>query len=209
MQEVLQPRGPFRNIKDILLASASPRRQELLQRLGINFQVRPSQSPEPEWEGAQKDPEDFAVNSARQKALDVQERSGPGVVIAADTVISLDGEILGKAKDSEQALAIMQKISGRSHQVITGCYLADREGAPESFSVCTRVNFAEFEEDTLAAYVRTGEFRGKAGAYAIQGVGAFLVAGINGSYTNVVGLPLQEVLQTLLRMKAVRTEEEE
>ncbi|MEF8823826.1 MAG: Maf family protein [Desulfohalobiaceae bacterium] len=204
MPETL-PRGPFRSRKDIVLASASPRRQELLQRLGLDFLVRISDAREPDWTENAESPENFVLSAARSKAESVLPDLPHGVVLAADTVIALDGNVLGKAESREQALSILQRLAGRTHTVLTGCCLADKHGHEETFVVGTDVAMPALEESTLRAYVDTGEYEGKAGAYAIQGVGSFLVRGISGSYTNVVGLPLQEVLFCLQRMEAVET----
>lgn len=197
------PRGPFRSRRDIVLASASPRRQELLQRLGLDFLVRISNAREPDWTESTEAPEDFVLSAARSKAESVLDSLAHGVVLAADTVIALDGIVLGKAGSRDQALSILTRLAGRTHTVLTGCCIADKHGGEETFVVGTDVAMPAFEESTLLAYVDTGEYEGKAGAYAIQGVGSFLVRDISGSYTNVVGLPLQEVLFCLQRMDAV------
>jgi septum formation protein len=202
MPETLQ-QGPFRSRRDIVLASASPRRQELLQRLGLDFLVRISDAREPDWMENTESPEDFVLSAARSKAESVLPGLPHGVVLAADTVIALDGNVLGKAGSRDQALSILHRLAGRTHTVLTGCCLADKHGAEEAFVVGTDVAMPTLEESTLRAYVDTGEYEGKAGAYAIQGVGSFLVRSISGSYTNVVGLPLQEVLFCLQRMDAV------
>jgi len=198
------PRGPFRSCKDIVLASGSPRRQDLLHRLGIDFLVRASEAPEPSWSESREAAEEFVIAAARNKTEDILQSTPRGVVLGADTVISLEGSLLGKARSREQALDILRRLSGSTHRVITGCCLAEKGGGEETFIVATDVAMPPVEEDVLRGYVDTGEYSGKAGAYAIQGVGAFLVQGISGSYTNVVGLPLQEVLSSLLRMGAVR-----
>jgi septum formation protein len=203
------PRGPFRSRKDIVLASASPRRQDLLQRLGIDFLVRVSTAREPDWTEATESPADFVLSAARSKAENVLSRIPRGVVIAADTAIALEGEVLGKAGNEAQALSMLHRLAGRRHNVLTGCCLREKNWGEETFVASTEVAMPSLAESTLRAYIRTGEYEGKAGAYAIQGVGAFLVQGINGSYTNVVGLPLQEVLFCLQRMDAIETFSEE
>jgi septum formation protein len=203
------PRGPFRTGKDVVLASASPRRQELLHRLGIDFLVRPSEAQEPDWARTSESPRDFVLSAARSKAEDVLQRIPRGVVLAADTVISLEEDLLGKAGSRSQAMSMLRRLAGRTHTVLTGCCIADKNGVAETLVTATDVAMPPIEEAILRAYVDTGEYAGKAGAYAIQGVGSFLVREIRGSYTNVVGLPLQEVLFCLLRMGAVRIEPEE
>ncbi len=198
------PRGPFRSSKDIVLASASPRRQELLHRLGIDFLVRASEAPEPDWTKTLDSPEDFVVSAARSKATDVLQHIPHGVVLAADTIIALEHEILGKAGSRDHALSMLRRLAGGTHTVLTGCCIIEKNGNTETIAASTYVSMPPMEEDMLRAYVDTGEYAGKAGAYAIQGVGSYLVRDIHGSYTNVVGLPLQEVLFCLLRMNAVR-----
>mgnify|MGYP006288074333 CR=1 FL=1 len=202
------PRGPFRTCKDIVLGSASPRRQELLHRLGIDFHVLASTAPEPDWTRTSHSPDDFVLAAARSKAENVLRRTPRGVVLGADTVIVLEGEILGKPGSRAEALSMLKRLTGRTHRVLTGCCLMEQGGDAESFAESTDVTVPRFEESILRAYVDTGECEGKAGAYAIQGVGSFLVQAVHGSYTNVVGLPLQEVLFRLLRMNAVRTEQD-
>ena len=206
MQEPL-PRGPFRSCKEIVLASASPRRQELLHRLGIDFRIEVSTALEPEWKG--EPPEEFVLAAARSKAENVLRGLPRGVVLAADTAIAVDGEVLGKPDGRSEALSMLRRLAGRTHRVLTGCCLREKNGGAEIFVTATDVTMPRMDESVLLAYVRTGEYAGKAGAYAIQGVGSFLVREIRGSYTNVVGLPLREALSGLWRMNAVRTEQEE
>ena len=174
-----------------------------MHRLGINFLVRASEVPEPSWTESRESAEEFVLAAARSKTKDILQSTPRDVVLGADTVISLEGSVLGKARSREQALDILRRLSGSTHRVLTGCCLAEKGGGEETFLVATEVAMPPVEENVLRAYVDTGEYQGKAGAYAIQGVGAFLVQGISGSYTNVVGLPLQEVLSSLLRMEAV------
>lgn len=175
-----------------------------MHRLGINFLVQASEAPEPSWTESWQSAGEFVLAAARNKTKDILQGTPRGVVLGADTVISLEGSVLGKARSREQALDMLHRLSGRTHKVLTGCCLTEKGGGEEAFIVATDVAMAAVEEDVLRAYVDTGEYEGKAGAYAIQGVGSFLVQGISGSYTNVVGLPLQEVLSGLLRMEAVR-----
>ena len=202
------PRGPFRTRKDVVLASASPRRQELLHRLGIDFLVRASDAPEPDWRRTRQPPEDYVLSAARSKAENVLRHTPHGVILAADTAITLEGEVLGKAEDRDQALSMLRRLAGRTHKVLTGCCLVEPQVDLETFISVTEVVMPPLREDILRAYVDTGEYAGKAGAYAIQGVGSFLVQDIRGSYTNVVGLPLQEVLFCLLRRNAVEIDQE-
>lgn len=197
----------------LILASASPRRQDYLHSLGIAFDTRPSQVEEPPRESGES-PETYAMRAARVKALDVSTRYPGSIVLAADTVVTLGGHILGKPKDAEDALAMLHRLCGRdarqpartrSHHVITGCCLARPKAADEpgpspfllEFAVSTEVVMAIQMHKVLERYVATGEPMDKAGAYGIQGLGAFLVKEVTGSYTNVVGLPLAEVVEVL------------
>ncbi len=175
----------------IVLASASPRRRELLQQIGLEFEVVPSTAPEevrPE-----ETPEQLVTRLSRDKAAEVAGR--PEVAgrwfIGSDTIVLCDGLILGKPRDEEHARQMLRKLSGAEHQVLSGIAIIDREtGRQHVEAVATRVRFRELTEDEIARYIASGEPSDKAGAYAIQGLGVCFVAGIEGSYTNVVGLPL-------------------
>lgn len=184
-----------------MLASASPRRREILETLGIAFDVQPSQaSEEPrEGEGAVA----LAQRLAGDKAREVS-RARPGdVVLGADTVVVLDGEPLGKPADEAEARAMVGRLSGTWHEVATGVALARGGALLEAVVVRTRVRFAALSEARVARYAATGEGLDKAGAYAVQGVGAGLVERIEGSYSNVVGLPAHETLALLERHGAL------
>jgi septum formation protein len=200
--------GPFRPCKPLILASASPRRQALLAQLGLHFQVQPSTLSEPP-----PDPGETALNYVQRmawhKAKDAGAKKKPGVILTADTVVALGKEILGKPDSFAQALAMLSRLNGCTHFVHTGCCLFDQQGThPDlEFAVSTQVTFFRHTQDILAAYVRTGEPIGKAGSYAIQGIGAFLVSHIYGSYTNVVGLPLSETVSALLKTQAICLED--
>jgi septum formation protein len=123
-------------------------------------------------------------------------------VLAADTVVEIDGDILGKAGDPAAALAMLERLSGRAHRVVTAFVLRGPGGRTVSREVATEVVLREVAGEELAAYVRAGEWQGKAGAYAAQGMAAAFVAAVRGSFTNVVGLPLVEVLEELVRVGA-------
>ena len=136
-------------------------------------------------------PADQAALLAMRKARAVASGLDAGRVIGADTMVVLDGEILGKPADDEHATAMLRRLSGREHQVITGVALVDAaNGASVHRTVTSRVRLKPLRDDEISAYVATGEPRDKAGAYAIQGIGAELIAGFDGCYNNVVGLPL-------------------
>lgn len=190
-----QAPGAYRALTDLVLASASPRRCELLMLAGLDFEVLPGAAePEPE---AGEAPAPFALRAALAKALDAFGRRPQAVVLAADTIVVLDGRILGKPRDMADALHTLTELSGRSHEVITGCAICAPGRAPETFSVSTLVTLAPAPKAALEAYAATGEPMDKAGSYAIQGRGGFLVRRIEGSYSNVVGLPVAEVLAAL------------
>jgi nucleoside triphosphate pyrophosphatase len=169
-------------IRPLILASASPQRRAILADAGIAFEARPAEVDE-ETEG---DPIVVAERNARRKATAV-----PGdLVLGADTVVALDGEILGKPRDAAQAREYVGRLNGRTHEVVGGIALA-RDGVVVATAVeITRVTFHEMDEATLDRYVATGEWEGRAGGYAIQGAGGSLVAFVDGDYLNVVGLAL-------------------
>lgn len=180
----------------LILASASPRRRELLALAGVPFDivVSPAQEPDPD---VNEHPAAYAARMARLKAAAVAEMHPAAVVLGADSVVAVGETILGKPTDAADALRMLRLLSGRSHQVVTGCALFAPGREPEIFTVATDVSMGVVSEERLTAYVATGEPMDKAGAYAIQGGAAAFVTTICGSYTNVVGLPLAEVVEIL------------
>jgi septum formation protein len=182
----------------LILGSASPRRAALLRELGIDFAVHPSDVPENPMPG--EDGAVFARRAARDKALAVA-RARPGDwVLAADTVVVLDGEILGKPRDAEDARRMLGLLSGRRHLVITAVALTSPGGRAEGeVTVQSAVEFRVLRETEIETYVAGGEPLDKAGAYAIQGGASGFVRSVAGSYSNVVGLPLDEVRALLRR----------
>ena len=184
----------------IVLASASPRRRELLQQIGLPFEVLPGAVPE--HGRSEADPVTLARALAEEKAQDVAQRVDDGLVIGADTIVVADGRVLGKPSDAADAARMLRLLSGRTHQVITGVAVADcragRALRTEVDHATTDVTFLPWTEEDIAAYVATEEPLDKAGAYAIQGYASILVGGICGCYFNVVGLPLA-LLARLLR----------
>lgn len=189
----------------IVLASASPRRKELLERVGLAFQVVPSTVDEALL--ATETPEEHVIRLSRAKALEVASRSGqPGRwFIGSDTEVVRDDVVLGKPGDAAEAAVMLASLSGRSHLVISGYAVHDRQtGCTQAAAVVTRVFFKELTLREIEGYIASGEPFDKAGAYAIQGLGSFMVPRIEGSYTNVVGLPLCEVLATLEELGALR-----
>jgi len=182
----------------LILASGSPRRRELLARLGLPFAVETSDDPEeidPELA-----PERLAMELAERKARAVAARHDAGLVIGGGTDVALHGRILGKPADDADAARMLAELSGRSHEVWTGLAVVDAaSGRVERHAVPSVVRFRELSPEEIAAYVATGEGRDKAGAYAIQGHGAALVAALHGCWNNVVGLPLCELSELLGR----------
>jgi septum formation protein len=186
----------------IILASASPRRVELLQSAGISFEVRPGEIDETYLEG--EAPEAHALRLASEKARAVAACNGGRFFIGADTIVVSRGEVMGKPRDAADAERMLGKLSGAPHEVITGFSVFDREtGREVSEAVKTRVFFKPLRTDEIHAYIATGCPFDKAGAYAIQGNAAYMIRGIEGSYTNVVGLPLCEVVEALRTLGAI------
>ena len=180
---------------DVILASASPRRRELLALVFPSFRVIPSSFDE-NMVPPELDPPGHVVYSAEMKAKDLAGTYLESLVIAADTVVVIDGEILGKPADQRDAARMLRALSGRTHQVYTGVAVA-RHGRLRSDFECTDVTFADLSDETISRYIATGEPMDKAGAYAIQGKGSVLISGINGCYFNVVGLPLHNLSRLL------------
>ena len=175
----------------IVLASASPRRQELLRQIGCAFRVVVSDAEE--LSGDSISPDRLAEENARRKAKDVAAKeSGNVPVLGADTVVAVDGMILGKPKDAADAARMLRLLSGRQHFVYTGIALAYKGEVYEDV-VRTEVWVDELSEKEIDAYIATGEPMDKAGAYAVQGIAAKFIPRIDGSFSNVVGLPLHAV----------------
>jgi septum formation protein len=183
----------------LVLASASPRRRELLAGAGIAFEVMPAEIDERAL--PDEAPHALAERLAREKALAVAERLGPAprrLVLGSDTIVVLAGEVLGKPRDPEHAEALLGRLVGRRHDVVTGVAVVDSQRlAPRSFTVTSRVTMRAAEADEIRRYVATGEPLDKAGAYALQGEGRRFVAVVEGSESNVIGLPLEETLALL------------
>jgi septum formation protein len=183
----------------IILASASARRQELLRSLGLDFEISPSGIDEAQRKG--ESPEKYALRMARDKAVEVAPRHTDGIVIAADTVVVIDDQILGKPADRRQARSMLSQLSGRWHTILTAVWLiAPASGQKASGIEQTRVKFARLRRTEIDWYLSTGEFGDKAGAYAIQGYGSLLVEQIEGDYFNVVGLPLRLLYKLAARL---------
>lgn len=180
----------------IVLASASPRRKELLASLGLDFEIVPADVDEHR-EG-ESDPRVYAEALARRKAQFVAAQRQSGLVIGADTLVFIDGKILTKPSDEAEAHAMLHRLSGRTHTVVTGVAVVNAE-TQETVSGFeeTKVTFRPLSDAEIRRYVATGEPMDKAGAYGIQGIGALLVARIEGCYPNVVGLPLVRLAELL------------
>ena len=181
----------------LILASGSPRRRELLTQIGAVFEVEKSDVEEvtdPAW-----NPTELVAHLAKDKALDVARKHREGVVLGADTVVVDDHKVLGKPRDKEDAKAMLKKLSGRWHEVMTAVALVDASQPEHSWEqvVTTRVKFKELTDEEIASYLSTGESMDKAGAYGIQGYGALFVEQIEGCYFNVVGLPLSRTAEGL------------
>jgi septum formation protein len=181
-----------------VLASKSPRRRYLLKQAGLDFLVVPSQVDESKI--VINDPESYVIELAKAKAEDIAQRYPESWVIGADTIVVIDDAILGKPQSKDDARNMLLRLSGRTHQVYTGFAICCKAGK-RIFSqvVKTDVLFKELSDEEIQWYVHTPEPFDKAGAYAIQGIGTFLIRSIHGSYTNVVGLPVCEVIEFLIK----------
>jgi septum formation protein len=187
----------------LVLASASPRRQELLRNAGISFIVQPADIDETPLPA--EPPRDYAERLAREKALAVWQRRPQDLVLGADTIVVVDETILGKPRDAVDAARMLRKLSGRVHQVITGvCVVGAVAGGAspadsnaETSSETTLVTMNELSDDEIRMYIATGEPMDKAGAYAIQGIASRWIPRLEGDYTNVVGLPVARVCRML------------
>jgi septum formation protein len=179
----------------LILASASPRRQELLREMGINFEVHPANIEESRKE--QEGPLDYAMRMAREKAAKVAQQYPDQLVLGADTIVVVEQEILGKPADASDAARMLRTLSGRTHQVITAVSLAMRGRDADTRACASDVCFSPLEEREIQEYIAGGEPMDKAGAYAIQGEAARWVRQLIGDYSNVVGLPLPLVTEML------------
>jgi len=189
----------------LLLASASPRRRDLLASVQIPFEIEVPQTDETAWPG--EDAYALTRRLAEEKARAVHARRprAEGLVLAADTAVVIDGQALGKPRDTDHAVSMLRRLRGRDHLVLTGfCLLDQATGRCDSAVAETRVWFRDLDDGEIRGYVATGEPMDKAGAYACQGIGAFLIARVEGSYTNVVGLPLGQVIEALRRLGGPR-----
>ncbi len=193
-------KGPYVATCPVILASGSPRRRDFLTELGLDFTIiLPDDAVEPKPIQGEV-PADYVCRAAEAKAKAVaqsvagkQGGSSP-LIIAADTVVALHDEIMGKPESDDDALGMLSRLAGQVHLVISAVCVVLPDGRIHTFYSSTKVTMWDVPRDALAAYVATGEPRDKAGSYAIQGIGAFLVSTIEGSWTNVVGLPVAELV---------------
>ena len=186
----------------LILASESPRRYELLMQMGLDFEVIPSKI----FEGfvQAESPKDHVIRLAEAKAREVASKYPDRWVVAADTIVCINGSILGKPQGREEAVEMLRRLSGQDHRVLTGFSVChSRRGESDREVVQTGVRMKPLTSAEIDWYVGTGEPYDKAGGYAIQGIGSFMIESIQGSYTNVVGLPLCELIQMLNRLGAI------
>ena len=192
----------YTNRETIILASGSPRRQQYLLDMGLDFTIKTTSVEEQVDDGEGQD--EFVVRMAREKAQAVSSSHPDSWVISGDTIVCLGDIILGKPSSEKNAAEMLMMLSGQEHTVKTAfCVAQYRRGISVCRLVATRVEFASFSKAVASAYVATGEPLDKAGGYGIQGKGGCLVKSIKGSYSNVVGLPLNELLEILLKYQVI------
>ena len=194
---------PVSRKNPLILASLSPRRKDILTQIGVPFQSVGSRV----GEAARKrmKPEDFACLMATRKAESVKQVYRRRWILGADTLVVIKKTIFGKPKNAQECRSMLLDLSGKRHRVITGfCILEPGGNRTHLEAVSTRVTVKELSELEIEAYIQTAEPFDKAGAYAIQGIGAFMIEGIEGSYTNVVGLPVCEVVRALIICGALK-----
>ena len=188
---------------DLILASKSPRRRYLLEQAGLRFSVMPSAVNEDDIDLS--DPETYVRELAAAKAADISRQHPESWVIGADTIVLIDNMILGKPGSRKEARDMLTRLSGQTHQVLTGYTIeCPVKGRRVTDAAQTAVRFKPLSHEEIEWYIHTEEPFDKAGGYAIQGLGSFLVKAVTGSYTNVVGLPVCEVIEHLIRVGVVR-----
>lgn len=190
------PGEKFRQ-KRMILASSSPRRRDLLERAGFIFDIISPDCDENVSGGAREITHLLSIRKARA----VKNEINDGIIIAADTLVSVDGQALGKPEDDDDAARMLTLLGGRAHEVVTGvCVLDAGDGRVNTFIETTVVYFRPLSREEIGVYVSTGEPRGKAGSYAIQGGGAGFIEKYEGDYTNIVGLPIDSLARALNEM---------
>ncbi len=181
---------------DIILASASPRRKEILENTNLKFRIIKSDIDEKIFEG--ESPQQVVMRLSFEKCMHIACKHESSLVIGADTIVVLDDMILGKPKDKDEAYCMLKKLSNKIHQVITGISLINLEGNKKIIDyVVSNVKFKDLSEEDIKDYIQTNESLDKAGAYGIQGYGALLVEEIKGDYFNIVGLPISKISDLL------------
>jgi septum formation protein len=186
----------------IVLASASPRRKALLQQIGVDFHVVVADIEEKPLPGER--PGEFVLRMAREKAMEVMRREGAGLpVLGSDTAVVLDGQILGKPINRSEAIIMLNKLSGKTHEVFSAVAVAVNETEIHDVLSVTRVTFSKLEPDWIESYCDTGDPMDKAGAYGVQGKAAEKISRIEGSFYGVMGLPLYETAQLLKRVEVI------
>ncbi|MBN1850124.1 MAG: septum formation protein Maf [Deltaproteobacteria bacterium] len=192
---------PITTENPLILASASPRRKRLLEQIRLPFVIMPSNADENHVDGG---PSVIACHHAGKKARVIRSQVPSQWILGADTIVVLGDKILGKPKDHDDARSMLRFLSGKEHEVITGFCIIDPSGAIRHCeSVSTLVRIKDLTEDEIIIYIETSEPFGKAGSYAIQGIGSFMVESISGDYSNVVGLPVCSVIKALLELGAL------
>ncbi|MEN6622534.1 MAG: Maf family protein [Smithella sp.] len=193
---------PINITSDFILASASPRRQELLRSMGLKFKTIPAHVNEDYING--ENPRQHVKRLAQDKALAIAYKHPESMVLGADTIVVIDGLILGKPKNKMQARQMLERLSGREHKVFTGFSLAHTaSGVTKTRVIQSAVQFKSINYEEMEWYISCDEPYDKAGGYAVQGKGAYFIKSIRGSYTNVIGLPLCEVLEELKKLNII------
>lgn len=188
--------------KSFILASISPRRQELLSSLGLKFKIIPAHINEEYLQG--ESPSEHVRRLSQNKAMVIAKKNPSALVLGADTIVVIDGLILGKPKNKKQAREMLTRLSDREHQVFTGFTIAyDADKVCKTKVIRSVVRFKKISPEEMKWYISCDEPYDKAGGYAVQGKGAYFIKSIRGSYTNVIGLPLCEVLEELKKLKAL------
>jgi septum formation protein len=192
----------FQTNAELILASQSPRRIDFFSELGLRFTSYPADINETRREN--EPPIPFVRRIAYEKAEHVGKRYSSAWIVSADTIVTIDQDVLGKPQSAGEAAEMLMRLSGKKHEVQTGyCLFCENESIGIVNNVATTVQFAPFAEDVAQAYIKTNEPLDKAGAYGIQGLGGILVARINGSYSNVVGLPMAEIITLLQHYRVI------
>jgi len=192
----------FQTNAELILASQSPRRIDFFSELGLRFTSCPADLNETRKKNEAPIP--FVRRIAYEKAEHVGTRYSSAWILSADTIVTIGRDVLGKPQSADEAVEMLMRLSGKEHEVQTGyCLFCDNESITVVNSAMTKVRFIPFTEEVARSYVKTGEPLDKAGAYGIQGLGGILVAGIKGSYSNVVGLPMAEIITLLQHYKVI------